>query len=199
MQDYMKPKLIKAILELERLLEVGENHEKYYQVFFEQNEIVFTVLGYKKFWDFKKGSGNQLPKDESSGLQPEPDFIVQRKSDGLFEIFEIKTPVSKNLVRDKNPYREKFTSEVHSYISQTTTYEKYFTRNPRNRQKLKKLYGIDIQPDVDIKIVIGRNRYIDKSKIHEYARQNIRKIDILTYDDILNMLHEHYAEHYGIY
>ena len=169
MRGDMKPKLIKAVLELEHLLEVDEKLEDSYQKFFEQNEIVFTVLGYKNFLAFTKASGNKLPKDESSELQPEPDFIVQRKNDGLFEIFEIETPVSKNLVTDKNPYREKFTSEVQSYISQTITYEQYFTRNPTNRQRVKELYGIDIQPDVDIKMVIGRNEYIDKSQIHQHA------------------------------
>lgn len=94
----------------------------------------------------------------------------------------------RNLITDKNPYRKKLTSKVQSYISQTIFYEQYFTRNPTNRQKIKKLYGIDIQPDVDIKMVIGRNKYIDKSQIHQLSREFVYKIDILTYDDILNML-----------
>lgn len=195
----MKSKLIKAILELENLLEIGEKYENCYQNWFEQNSIVFTILGYKNFYAFTKASGKKLPKDESNGLQPEPDFIVQREDNGLFEIFEIKTPVLKNLIIDKNQYRINFTAKFNNYISQTITYEQYFTRNPANRQKIKELYDIDIQPVVDIKIVIGRNEYIDKSQIHQHARRFVYKIDILTYDDILNMLNNYYFAHYGIY
>jgi hypothetical protein len=183
-----KSQLEVAIQKLEYLLDSQEQAESKFQEFFEQNGIVFKILGYKNFYVFTKASKNSLPKDEFSNLQPEPDFIVQREQDDLFEIFEIKTPAQAGLLVKRNKYREKFTESIASYISQTTVYEDYLTRNPANRVKVKELYGLDIQPDLDIKIVIGLNEYIDKAKIHQQARRFTRKIDIITYDDILNQL-----------
>lgn len=193
-----KAQLELAILNLEHLLEKQETAESEYQHFFEKNPIVFKVLRYSHFYPFTKESGKSLPQDEHTGLKPEPDFIVEAES-GLFEIFEIKTPISKKLIIDSNEYRERFTAEISSYISQTVTYEHYFSRNPENRKRIKDIFGIDIHEDLDIKIVVGRDQYVDKVKVHQKAREYSYKIDIITYDDILNQLLSEHQRVYGIY
>jgi hypothetical protein len=197
-QRSVKTQLEVAILWLEDLLDSEERKEARYQDFFEQNPIVFTVLGYKGFHAFTKASGKTLPRDEHKDLEPEPDFIAQRV-DGLFEIFEIKTPFWKKLRVDSNRYRERFTAEVSSYISQVITYEQYFTRNPENRRRVKELFDLDIHEDLDIKIVIGQRDHIDKVKVHQKAREYKYKIDIVTYDDILGRLIDEYERAHGEY
>lgn len=187
-----------SILRLDELLQSGESSEAKFQTFCEENPIVFQILGYRRFLQFTNKSGRDLPRDEYTNLKPEPDFITEREN-GLFEIFEIKTPVSKQLIVDSNIYRERFTSEVISYISQTITYENYFTRNPINRKKVNDLFDIHIHEDLDIKIVIGLNKYIDRIKIHQKCREYRYKIDIITYDDILNRLREEYNRLFRIY
>jgi hypothetical protein len=192
-----KNKLISAILELKNLLDTENLKESKCQKYFQENPIVFNVLGYREAIPMIKG-GVELEQDEITGLKPEPDFIVINQNN-LSEIFEIKTPTDKKLVVDRNPYRIKFTAEVSSYISQTITYEKYFTRNPHNRQKLKENHGIEIQEDLDIKIVIGQNEYINKAEIHSKCREYSWKVDIITYDDIFEKLKKEYQINFGLY
>jgi hypothetical protein len=197
-QPSYRTQLEVAVVWLEALIRCEEKGEAYYQEFFEENPVVFRVLGYRNFYAFTKEQGRELPRDEHTNLKPEPDFIVER-DDGLFEIFEIKTPFSKNLTLDSNRYREKFTAEVNSYISQGITYENYFTRNPANRQRVKKLHGLDIQEDLDIKLVMGLNEHIDKARVHQQLRRLAYKVDILTYDDIVNRLEKEHDLQYGEY
>jgi hypothetical protein len=192
-----KNKLISAILELKYLLDTKNLKESKCQKYFEENPIVFDVLGYQEAIPMVKG-GIELEQDETTGLKPEPDFIVKNQNN-LYEIFEIKTPSDKKLVVDRNPYRVKFTAEVSSYISQTITYEKYFTRNPQNRLKLKENHGVEIQEDLDIKIVIGQNEYINKAEIHSKCREFSWKVDIITYDDIYEKLKKEYQLNFGLY
>lgn len=193
-----KHELIQAILELEVLLANKENYEKEYQKFFESNQIVLKILGYLNATPFTKESNKRLPKDEFTGLQPEPDFIAQNKQ-GLYEIVELKTPFDKKLLIDSNKYRERFTAEVISYIEQTITYEKYFSRNPANRKKVHELFGMDIQEDLPINIIIGMNDDIDRKKIHAKINQYSYRIDIITFDEILNELKSEYSRIYARY
>lgn len=184
-----KSKIEAAILGLEYLLEAEEKQEAQYQQFFEANSIVFSILGYDEAIPFTKESGKSLPRDDSTGLKPEPDFLVKRP-DGLWEIFEIKTPISTDLMVTSNKNRQRFTAEVLSYISQTTTYEDYFTRNPANRAKIEEEFGVLIQEDLDIKLVIGLTKQLNKRKVHKKCREFRYKIDIITFDDILNRLEQ---------
>ncbi len=193
-----KHELIQVILELEVLLANKENYEKEYQKFFELNPIVLKILGYLNATPFTKESNKRLPKDEFTGLQPEPDFIAQNKQ-GLYEIVELKTPFYKKLLIDSNKYRERFTAEVISYIEQTITYEKYFSRNPANRKKVHELFGMDIQEDLPINIIIGMNDDIDRKKIHAKINQYSYRIDIITFDDVLNELKNEYSRIYAKY
>lgn len=193
-----KLELQAAILGLEFLLETKEMKEAEYQRFFETNPVIFSILGYDQSVAFTKESNRSLPRDNDTGLKPEPDFLVKRPNE-LWEIFELKTPISKTLMITSNKYRERFTAEVLSYISQTITYENYFTRNPSNRKKVREQFGVTIQEDLDIKIVIGLSKSIDRKKIHKACRQLHYKVDIITYDEILDRLEDEYKCLFGIF
>lgn len=192
-----KINLEKAIISLRNLLEGKQNNEKRYQVFFGKNPIVFDVLGYKNFWAFTKESKNSLPMDRFTGKKPEPDFIVERK-DGLFEIFELKTPVSKNILVTSNKYRERFTSEVSSYISQTIDYHNYF-KNPLNRSKVNKMLGVNIQENLNIKIIIGLRKDLYFKEIDKHIKSYSCRIEITPFDNILDQLIESYGKEFGYY
>jgi len=193
-----KNSLAEAILLLEQLIASGDKKEAHYQEYFETYPIVFEILGYTEYHTFTKASGKSLPRDEFSDLKPEPDFIVKNNV-GIYEIFEIKTPLDKKLLITHNKYRERFTAEISSYISQTIAYGNYFTRNPQNRQKVHKMYGISIQEEVPQKIIIGLDKNIDKEKIHLYCNRFKDRIDIITYDHILKELKNEYQKNYGQY
>jgi len=192
----IKRNIIKAIFSLEKLLNSKENKELSYQLFFEENPVVFDILGYKSAIPFTKANNQSFPKDRYTGLKPEPDFIAQNKN-SLYEIFEVKTPFSKKIIIDSNKYRERFAAEVISYIKQTIVYEDYFSRNPENRIAFKNKFGLDIQEDLDIKIIIGLNTNFDKRKVHKECRAYKYKIDIISFDEILERLKSEYIKNYG--
>jgi hypothetical protein len=70
-------------------------------------------------------------------------------------------------------------------------------RNPQNRQRVKRHYEIDIQEDLDIKIVVGLNPQVDKVKVHQKVRELKYKVDIITYDEILERLIREHDHIYG--
>lgn len=192
-----KNDLESAILSLKNLLEKKENREVKYQKLFKKCPIIFDSLGYKNYWAFTKKSKNSLPIDKSTGKKPEPDFIVERK-DGLFEIFELKTPISKRILVSSNKYRERFTSEVSSYISQVIDYNKYFA-NSVNRDKVNKMLGIDLQENLNAKIVIGLSKDLNLKKIDEQVKAYIHRIEIIPFDNILDQIVESYSNEFGSY
>lgn len=190
-----KEDLTQAILWLEYLLSEKVLKESTYQKYFEANPIVFEVLGYTYSLALTKASGKSLPRDDFSGLKPEPDFIA-RNDHGIYEIFELKTPIEKDVILDKNKYRIHFTSSVSSYISQAATYDDYFD-NPANIQKVNSLFNINIQKKLPIKIIIGLNEYINKEEVYRQTTQYHKRIDFITYDDILNKLKNVYQNEFG--
>lgn len=193
-----KTTLSNAIIELEYLIKNNILKESRYQEYFEKNPIVFEVLGYTEFYPFTKQANQKLAKDDYSNLQPEPDFIV-KNDNGIFEIFEIKTPIDKKITITRNEYRKRFTAEIVNYISQTITYGDYFTRNPENRKKLQDMYDIEIQEDLPQKIIIGLSKNFDQKEVHRLCNKYKDRIDIIAYDTILNHLENDYKKHYGQY
>ncbi len=191
-----KIELFNAILALENLIKNGIAKEAAYQKCFEENPIIFESLGYTEFYAFTKEAKKTLPRDEYSSLKPEPDFIVKNNK-GIYEIFELKTPVDKKPVIDSNQYRERFTAELTSYISQTITYNEYFTRNPKNRKRVEELFGIKIQEDIPQSIIFGLDKNVDTMKLHKLANRYKDRIDIITYSKILEQLERTYSTFQG--
>ena len=108
--------LEQAINRLARLLRDGESDEAKYQEYFERNPVVFEALGYSAAYPKP-----QLPLPDGEHL--EPDFLVKRP-DGLYEVFELKTP-QERLVHGKK-HRDKLYARVEEYISQVENYSEYF-------------------------------------------------------------------------
>lgn len=184
--------LFNAILALENLIKNGTMEESAYQHCFEENPIIFESLGYLEFHVFTKEAKKDFPRDEFSGLKPEPDFIV-KNSNGIYEIFELKTPIDKKFIITSNKYRERFTAELSSYISQTITYNEYFTRNPANRQKVEDMFGIKIQEDIPQSIIFGLDKNVDTLKMHKLCNRYRDRINIITYSKILESLERAYS------
>jgi hypothetical protein len=175
-----------AIARLDRLLRSGESSEAKYQEYFEQNLAVFEVLGY-----VSAHPKPQLPWPDGGFL--EPDFLVQR-TDGLFEIFELKTP-QERLVCPKK-YRNKFTAKVNEYLSQAQYYSEYFD-DSENRNRVKALHSLDVQKSPDMVLVVGTDDGVDKKLLHLLTRRETNALRIVTYDDILSTLRFHHAAFFG--
>ena len=124
----------------------------------------------------------------------EPDFLVERV-DGMFEIVDLKTP-QEGFLKERNAH-DPFYQRINEYIGQVCNYSLYFTEG-RHRDYVKDRYGIDVQPEPDKALIIGRDAGIDMRAI----RQNIRDlkathVNLQTYDDVRCALDAHYALFYG--
>lgn len=190
-----KYQLEQAVLQLGDLLEFGEERESAFQEFFEDNPVVFRVLGYQRGIPFTKASKRSLPRDENTNLKPEPDFLVEREN-GTWEIFEIKTPVAYKLTIDRNEYRKRFSSKVSEFISQVLNYNSYFSQHS-NLKAVRKKFDIDIQPDPAIKIVIGWQKHSDQHLIADLCKQLSKRPEIIFYDELYKRLRSGYEFSFG--
>lgn len=195
MDTAYKHKLEQAILVLENLLEVQEGVESAYQKFFEDYPIVFEVLGYRRAIPVTKGSEFTLPRDKYTNLKPEPDFLVERH-DGLWEIFEIKTPIDDKLLIDSNSYRKRLKAVIQSYISQIEEYADYF-KNPSNRQSIEEKLKVIIQEDVPIQLIIGKRDKTDLHELHRILMRSSKKPNIIFYDVLAGQLNSKHKNFYG--
>ncbi len=181
-----KVQLEGAITELSLLLKADESRESKYQEFFEKNPVVFTILGYKRAY-----SKPRLKKLDGEYL--EPDFLVEQ-IDGLYQIFELKTPQEK-LVQDIKS-RDKFYADVDKYISQVFTYSEYFD-DSENRKYVNETLSLDVQKAPGMVLVIGRDKNVDKKLLHQLAKRRTNTLHIVTYDLILSTLQFHHAAQFG--
>lgn len=175
-----------AITNLTRLLRKGENREKAFQRFFERNPIVLEVLGY-----IAAHPRPRLPNLDRG--RKEPDFLVKR-ADGLFEIFELKTPQERLIVEKKD--RDKLSAKVNTYVSQVAYYSEYFD-DEHNRARVKHELGLDVQKKPDMILVAGRDAGVDKKLLHLLVRRATGALRIVTYDDVLSMLQQQHATLFG--
>ncbi len=183
----MREEIEKAIVELSYYLNNDIKDENTYQKWFETHPIVFQSLGYK---DFIPHPVLNLGNDEKYI----PDFLVQR-IDGIWEIFELKTPNVK-ILKDKER-RIDFYSNINEYHAQCVEYCDFFLEKC-NRERFKSDYKIEIQNRLNGILVVGLDNGIDKFKIHEltYKRGQVK---ILTYSDILNFLEFERVENHSIH
>ena len=171
-----------AITKLDRLLRDGEAAEKRYQRYFEENLVIFQVLGYAAVYPKPR-----LPLPDGGFL--EPDFLAQRP-DGLFEIFELKTPQEKLIV--SKTHRDKLRAKLDEYLSQVETYSEYFD-DAANRDRVRDERGFDVQKKPDMIIVAGRDDIADKKHLHLLLRRRANALRVVTYDDIQSRLLLHHA------
>jgi hypothetical protein len=184
--------LEKAIYELDYLIKSNENKEFAFQKYLEENLIVFSIMGYRKAFPQLRLQLNDEDQDKLGLEFLEPDFIVE-KQEGIYEIFEIKTPQETFLTKSKD--RKAFKHKINSYISQSSNYSEYF-QDSSYRAFVKEKYGLDITRNVDVVILAGLDKETDVKRVHEEIRRNYNRIQILTYDRLLNNLRFDYISHY---
>lgn len=166
----------------------GENvQEQHYQEWLEKYSIVFDLLGYKKVIPH--------PKLEANGKVLIPDFLVQGIDD-IWSIFEIKRPDTGLLKRQSK--RKEFYSSFRDYISQCHEYAEFFD-DQANRDWFNSKYDVVVQKSLRSLIVAGRNEGLDKAEIQKIMLREGAKIELKTYDDLLNTLEYHREKTYGQY
>ena len=135
-------KLWKAILELDTLLRENINEEEKYQKYFEENPLIFYILGLDVVESFEKKSKNKLAFDKERNFRPEPDFIGINKNSKIVRVIDIKTPFVEKITtsRSSDSNRAKFDAETEKYISQVTEYIDSIKENPESREMLKALF-----------------------------------------------------------
>jgi len=185
-------RLENAIYNLASLLKSNENRELIFQNFLEEYIVIFEVMGYKKIYPRLKLDLNQEDQERFGLLYLEPDFILERQ-EGVFEIFEIKTPQEIFLTKSKN--RKTLRAKINTYIAQAGSYADYF-KNSCYRELTKDKYGLDFTRGVDISLLAGLEAENDIKRVYEEIRQISTRIQIITYDRLLNNLRFDYINHY---
>lgn len=175
-----------AITRLSSLLKKNETREARYQEFFEKNPIAFEALGY-----VRSHPKPRLQKTDGDYL--EPDFLVEQV-DGLFQIFELKTPQDKLITKSKN--RDKLRASVEKYISQIAVYSEYFDDSV-HQQWVSETLALDVQKRPDMILVVGTDENTDKKLLHLLVRRRAGALHIVTYTDILTQLHFQYTSLFG--
>ncbi|MBD1218269.1 MAG: DUF4263 domain-containing protein [Aphanizomenon flos-aquae Clear-A1] len=166
-----------AISSLKQLLSDEDALERHFQEWFENNPIVFNALGYKTYL-----AHPVLKLEDEDTLIP--DFIVQR-IDNLWEIFELKLP-NTQILKDKKT-RQTFYAPLHEYMQQCIDYSRYF--NDRwNIEKFLLDTNIRIDSSPKAKLIVGRNEGLDRYKVSELLSDRGYKVELITYDDIINNL-----------
>ena len=176
-----------AIKQLSHLLDEDESAEEKYQQYFEENPIVFKVLGFSHAYP-------KLTLPRSDGGSYKPDFLLERP-DGLFEILDLKTPQEK-LITSRRKSRVKFYSKIEDYISQVQEYAEYFN-DSEYRNRVKDNYSLDVQASPEIRIIAGRDRNVDKKVLYQLRGRITPKPHICTYDEVLSSLQFHHATLFG--
>lgn len=111
-----------------------------------------------------------------------PDFFIV-KPNGFADIVEFKLPdLKSNIVVGRNN-REKFSSEINSYIAQTRVYAYYF-EDPNNRIWFENNYGFKVYKPRRY-IVVGR-RYDFSSTVWHEIKSEFSDVEIVTFDDLID-------------
>ncbi len=154
--------------------------ENTFQQWFETHQLVFECLGYTR----------AIPhpsldvEDKSAGVFI-PDFMVLN-SDGLWEIFEIKT--AKELILKNTERRHSLRASTETYIAQCKEYSDLF-RDREYRNRFNQRYVADCHASPNITLIMGRNENLDKKTVAEILSSRTPHIAIKTYDDVRESVH----------
>ena len=190
----MTNQLWTAIYRLFRLLDDRISSEDEYQRFFENNPVVFEVLGYDAWASFEKRSGNRLPNDPDRGYRPEPDFICGRTTKGELVAFEIKTPIRRSMLTSLSPgKRKKFKADIESYISQTTEYVEFLRGFPEAREVACRTISMPVAKVFSGVLVYGLSWDGELPDIALMASRRSPPIEVIAYDQLLDTLARSFA------
>tara|TARA_R110001599_G_scaffold16661_1_gene67616 strand:- start:850 stop:1488 length:639 start_codon:yes stop_codon:yes gene_type:complete len=183
----------KAIVQLYLLLYKGENKESTYQNYFENNDVVFKVLGMDRAISYEKSSEYKLPKDKERNYSYEPDFIGINESEGVVNIVDLKTPFVGSLTRSKyKGARVFFKQSANEYIGQATRYTKFIRGEREARERIKEHFGINNFSSYKIKLIYGLRCDNEDSEVEEILSDSGISTEIIFYDDVLDKLADAY-------
>ncbi|MFT6104132.1 MAG: hypothetical protein ACJA1E_000547 [Paracoccaceae bacterium] len=186
--------LWQAICELTWLLEDRSQVESDYQGFFEDNPVVFPILGFQRFASYEKKSGNRLPYDDEHERQLEPDFICGNPINQTVTVFELKTPVDKEATTSlQNRNRQKFKAIVESHISQVSEYCEFISGNFNVRADVAKTLGLGGIKAVDGVLVYGLTDDEEAPTVAKLAARRSPPLSVWSFDGVLSELLRAYA------
>lgn len=183
----MRQELEDSINRLTELLRNGVAVENKYQKYFEDNPVVFKVLGYSRAYPKLR-----FPLPDREWL--EPDFLLER-TDGLFEILDLKTPQEK-LIGVGTKHRLTLSKKIDEYVSQLETYSEYFD-DRENCEKIRNIYSVDVQKRPELVIIAGADGNVDKKSLHLLLSRRTHRPHIQTYDDVLTAIMFYHASLFG--
>lgn len=163
-----------ALGELSLILD-SDADENTFQQWFETHPLVFECLGYTRVIPHPSLD----VEDKSAGLFI-PDFMVLN-SDGLWEIFEIKT--AKELILKNTERRHSLRASTETYIAQCKEYSDLF-RDREYRNRFNQRYDADCHASPNITLIMGRNENLDKKTVAGILSSRTPHIAIRTYDDV---------------
>ena len=182
----IRTELEAAIVGLNRLLDDKKTPENKYQRFFEENPVIFEVLGYQESYPQPR-----LPLPDGEFLIP--DFLAKRV-DGFFEIIDLKLPQEK-ILKSKQ-HRNSLYAKIYEYMNQVKRYAQYFDEQ-QNRSFVKSTYGYDVQKRPSYTLIAGRDASVDKKGLYELLRDPPTALHIITYDQLLSDLLFYYVRFFG--
>jgi hypothetical protein len=182
-----KADIEKAIFGLRSLLEGEGATEHDWQRWFEDNPVVFQCLGYQRH-------ASHPDLTENGVVLFTPDFLVQRADNGLWEVFEIKTP-SAEVIKSATR-RQDFYASLSSYISQCAEYSEYFD-DEAHRKEFEDRHGFHVHKSPARLLVAGRDEGLDHALAHQLLRRRGRPVELLTYDGLLKKLDFFRVQQFG--
>jgi hypothetical protein len=174
-----------AIVALSTAMDTGVGEDQY-QALFEQHPVIAEVLGYTK-----AVAHPNLPRP--GGKAYIPDFIAERRDNGLADVVDLKLPDTRVLLGRER--REAFTAAMNSYIGQMWDYQDYFDEQ-EHREHVLQQYGLRVPSRPNTMLIAGRSDDIDPVELH---RQVVRRagVRVVSFDDVLRELHYERGKHYG--
>lgn len=178
-----------AIIELDGMLDRDSEREEDYQQWFESHPLVFIALGYIR----------SIPHPHfiaPSGEEFIPDFLVQRPN-GVWEIFEIKTPQAA-ILRDRER-RSTFYASFEQYLSQCHEYAEVLD-DVTTREAAQQRYEISLLNKRPTSVLVaGRNQGIDFGKLSALSQRRTPPVTVFTYDDVRTALESYRTFNFGAY
>ncbi len=174
-----------AMYRLYCLLAEGVNEESSYQRLFEQNPVIFSVLGVSSAASFEKSSPNSIPFDNDRGFKPEPDFIGVELPAGNLIVVELKTPfVGEITTARQDGNRAKFKALAESYVSQASEYVESIRQRSEARDIVRRVLDFGKVADYRVKIVYALGSENDASLVSSLASQRKIPTEVVFYDDL---------------
>ncbi len=178
-----------AIDSLDALLHSDTACEADFQAWFENNPVVFIILGFQR-------QISHPSIHTASGDTYIPDFIAQRPN-GAWEIVELKTAAT-DILRDK-VRREAFYASFDSYLSQCHEYAEAFD-DPAVRNDIEKRYAISLMQKRPSSIIVaGSGEALDVDRLFRLCSRRTPPVTVYTYDDVKATLVSYRTFNFGSY